>query len=170
MSLEDLGNIGEFVAAVAVVVSLIYLAAQIRQNTQQIKQSIRSVRASTFHTALNSLAGFVVPIAQDPDLADIYQRGLRGESLNETEWLRFRFVISHLFSLYEHLYYQHRAGLAESELWESRAANMAWYFAQPGWRSYWDEAGRLFGRGFREYVAKELAGTPATEDNEGDHP
>ena len=30
MSLEDLGNIGEFVAAVAVVVSLIYLAVQIR--------------------------------------------------------------------------------------------------------------------------------------------
>jgi len=41
MSLEDLGNIGEFVAAVSVVVSLIYLAVQIRQNT-------RSVRASTY--------------------------------------------------------------------------------------------------------------------------
>jgi hypothetical protein len=33
MSLEDLGNIGEFVAAAAVIVSLIYLAMQIRQNT-----------------------------------------------------------------------------------------------------------------------------------------
>ena len=31
MSLEDLGNIGEFVAAVAVVISLVYLAIQIRQ-------------------------------------------------------------------------------------------------------------------------------------------
>jgi hypothetical protein len=34
MSLEDLGNIGEFVAAVAVIVSLIYLAVRIRQNTR----------------------------------------------------------------------------------------------------------------------------------------
>ena len=34
MSLEDLGNIGEFVAAVALVVSLIYLAVQIRHNTR----------------------------------------------------------------------------------------------------------------------------------------
>jgi hypothetical protein len=170
MSLEDLGNIGEFVAAIGVIVSLIYLAVQIRQNTQQIKQSIRSVRASTFHTTLSSAAGFIVPIAQDPDLADIYRRGLRGESLNETEWIRFRFVISNLFGTYEHLYYQHRAGLAEPELWESRAANMAWYLAQPGWRAYWDEAGRLFGQGFRDYVAKQLVGGPAAEDTEADRP
>jgi hypothetical protein len=170
MSLEDLGNIGEFVAAVAVVVSLIYLAVQIRQNTQQIKQSIHSVKASTFQASLNSAAGFIVNIAQDPDLADIYRRGLRGESLHETEWIRFRFVMSNLFGHYEHLYYQHRAGLAEPELWESRAANMEWYFAQPGWRSYWNEAGRLFGRGFREYVTEHLAGQPAVEENEARRP
>ena len=166
MSLEDLGNIAELVAAIAVLVSLIYLALQIRQNTEQIKQSILSVRASAFDTSLSSSAGFIVNIAQDPDLADIYRRGLIGESLNETEWIRFRFVISNLFGHYEHLYYQHRAGLAEPEYWESRAANMEWYFAQPGWRAYWDEAGRLFGQGFREYVAMQLAGLPADEDNE----
>jgi hypothetical protein len=45
MSLEDLGNIGEFVAAAAVIVSLIYLAVQIRQNT-------KSLRASTFQGAI----------------------------------------------------------------------------------------------------------------------
>jgi hypothetical protein len=31
MTLEDLGNIGEFVAAIGVVVSFVYLAVQIRQ-------------------------------------------------------------------------------------------------------------------------------------------
>ena len=38
MSLEDLGNIGEFVGAIAVVFSLIYLAFNIRQNTRQLSQ------------------------------------------------------------------------------------------------------------------------------------
>jgi hypothetical protein len=45
MSLEDLGNIGEFVAAVGVIASLIYLAVQIRQNTD-------SLRAATFQDGL----------------------------------------------------------------------------------------------------------------------
>ena len=41
MTLQDLGNIGEFVGAIGVIASLVYLAVQIRQNTT-------SVRASTF--------------------------------------------------------------------------------------------------------------------------
>ncbi len=39
MTLEDLGNLGEIIGAIAVVVSLIYLAIQIRQNTAQIRES-----------------------------------------------------------------------------------------------------------------------------------
>ncbi len=34
MSLEDLGNLGEFLGSIGVIVSLIYLALQIRQNTR----------------------------------------------------------------------------------------------------------------------------------------
>ena len=40
MSLEQLGNIGEFVAAIAaiaVVVSIFYLAMQMRQNTASVR-------------------------------------------------------------------------------------------------------------------------------------
>ena len=37
MSLEDLGNIGELVAAIGVIISLIYLAVQILQNVAQVR-------------------------------------------------------------------------------------------------------------------------------------
>ena len=39
MTWQDMGNHGEFVSVVAVVISLIYLAFQIRQNTSQIDQN-----------------------------------------------------------------------------------------------------------------------------------
>ena len=48
MSLEDLGNIGELVAAIGVIASLIYLAIQIRQNTQSVRSS--AVQASVRDT------------------------------------------------------------------------------------------------------------------------
>ena len=51
MSLEDLGNIGEFVAAVAVVVSLIYLAVQIRQNTRQVDVNTTALQRAAFDQA-----------------------------------------------------------------------------------------------------------------------
>ena len=37
--LESLGNIGEFLGALAVLISLVYLAIQIRQNTQTVRSA-----------------------------------------------------------------------------------------------------------------------------------
>ena len=39
MTIQDLGAIGELIASVGVVVSLIYLAVQVRQNTRGIRTS-----------------------------------------------------------------------------------------------------------------------------------
>ena len=37
--LEDLGNLGDFLGGLAVIATLIYLAVQVRQNSQQIAQN-----------------------------------------------------------------------------------------------------------------------------------
>ena len=47
MTLQDLGAIGEFIGGIAVVITLVYLAVSIRQNT-------KSVRASTYQAILDS--------------------------------------------------------------------------------------------------------------------
>ena len=39
MTLQDLGNIGEFLGSIGVIVTLIYLAIQIRQNTKAARAS-----------------------------------------------------------------------------------------------------------------------------------
>jgi hypothetical protein len=52
MSWQDLGSIGEMISAIAVVVSLIYLAFQIRQNTSQIDQNTEAARASAFDSTI----------------------------------------------------------------------------------------------------------------------
>jgi hypothetical protein len=49
MSLEDLGNIGEFVAAVGVIISLIYLAIQIRQNAEALRSAMQQAWAHHGH-------------------------------------------------------------------------------------------------------------------------
>jgi len=39
VTLESLGNLGEFVGALAVLVSLVYLAFQIRQNARTVRSA-----------------------------------------------------------------------------------------------------------------------------------
>jgi hypothetical protein len=42
MSLNDLANLGQIIGAVAVVISLFYVASQIRQNTNAVRAATRS--------------------------------------------------------------------------------------------------------------------------------
>ena len=49
--LEELGNLGDFIGGVAVLVTLIYLSIQIRQNTAQVKIGSEIARADTYASA-----------------------------------------------------------------------------------------------------------------------
>jgi hypothetical protein len=37
MDLETLGNLGEFISGIVVIISLVYLAMQVRQNTRSLR-------------------------------------------------------------------------------------------------------------------------------------
>ena len=58
MTIQDLGSLGELIAAVATIATLVYLAMQIRQNTKQ-------VRASTFQGVSRGWQEFLYTISSD---------------------------------------------------------------------------------------------------------
>ena len=85
--LEDLGNLGDFIGGLAVVVTLLYLTLQIRQNTA-------SVRAATVQSAAQANAELLDRFASDPELLRIYQAGTRAfESISPEDRLRFASVM-----------------------------------------------------------------------------
>jgi hypothetical protein len=57
--LRDLADLAELIGAVAVVLSLLYLAAQIRQNT-------RAVRGSTYQAGTDSVTSFMSLVVGHP--------------------------------------------------------------------------------------------------------
>ena len=83
MSPDDLGNIGEFVGSMGVVISLVYLAVQIRQNTRQLSQNTESARMVALEAANREFNGIRAQVVRYPEVADLYLRGLRDfESLD----------------------------------------------------------------------------------------
>ena len=67
--LEALGNIGDFVGGIAVILTLIYLAVQIRDNT-------RSTRLAAMQSTMLSAQNIGKLPAQDRDLARVVRVGL----------------------------------------------------------------------------------------------
>ena len=70
MSLGDLANLGQIIGAIAVVVSLVYVALQIRQNTN-------AVPAATSQSVHEHFANWYNSLACDASLSKIVIDGLR---------------------------------------------------------------------------------------------
>jgi hypothetical protein len=141
MSLEDLGNIGEFVAAVAVVVSLVYLAWQIRQNTEW-------TRRSTYGSMKQDIQNFRAMVVQDSDVARLHRDGLKDlHSLDEYERWRFGALMQHLFSHLEDLF-----RFRGDATFDYRDEEIRWMAGQPGAREWWKVAKRLYHPEFQSYI------------------
>jgi len=69
MSLEALGNLGEFVSSIAVLVSLVYLAIQIKKSTE-------TERTSTYRSIVCDFGQVNQILASDPNLNLLYARAL----------------------------------------------------------------------------------------------
>ncbi len=130
MTLQDLGNVGEFVAAIGVVVSLIYLAFQIRQNTG-------SIRASTEMTAMTAWNQVNAQLSGSADLAELLSRGsLDLESLDRGERTRFHSVMMSLFNILETFYRQYHAGALEADVWNGWEEFLRQTLRDPGVRAW----------------------------------
>jgi len=91
MSITELGAIGELVAAIATVITLIYLAIQLRQNTKVLRLTqSRAIESD----AQNARGRFV----ENKDVAELYITGLTSpEALDQADRLRFRMLLEQLF-------------------------------------------------------------------------
>ena len=152
MSLSDLGNIGEFVGAIGVVVSFAFLAVQIRNNTRAIRDAAAKDMAE--HTA-----EFLAPIVADGEVARIFHTGLRDwTELTEIERVRFSMLMFGAFYYFQNLHTLHRRHRIEAEYWESQWQVMLYYAGHAGFREWWKRARAHLNRSFVEYMEAEAFG------------
>jgi hypothetical protein len=148
MNWEALGAIGELAGALVVVLTLFYLAVQIKQNTLAVKTSSHHAITDSFNV-INGL------MASDPRLARIWRLGtLDMSALSEDEQISFSFMNVMVMRVYETLYYQHQAGTIEDQLYLGEENTIKWAIANPGFREWWLANPISFGPEFRDYIAK----------------
>ncbi len=142
MNWEAIGSVGEAAGAIGVIVSLIYLAAQVRQNT-------RSVRGEMYESIVTAIVDLVEPLAQDARLALVFERALEDwESVTESDRSRLVYLLFSVFKLFENLHYQQTQGTLEPGLWAGWRRLILSYFAMPGVQRWWSMRRGAFSEGF----------------------
>ena len=125
MTIQDIGSIGELIGAVAVIISLIYLATQIRQNTRAVRIQITQAIMESSNQIGNALS--------QPEVDRIYRKGRKHpESLTVDEKAQFMLIAGQVFNLYEGLYLHHKAGAINDDFFNNRWKTFQRMLKQPG--------------------------------------
>ena len=141
------GAIAEIVGAIAVVLTLIYLAYQVRNNTGMAR------RASTAE-AVAAMRTFNVSLVDNPGVGELTQRGisLGLGNLTDEERVPFTIVMFNLFKTCEHLHYQHAVGAMDPDVWEGWDHMIRGYITAPGCQEWYQERRLAFSSNFRNYL------------------
>jgi hypothetical protein len=153
VSLEDLGNIGDLVAAIGVVISLVYLAVQIRQNTRQLAQNTGAARLAALEATNREFNVIRNEVVRDPEVADLYLRGLREfGSLEPRDRLRFGLLLQNFFFTFQATFDR------SAELGGPfGASHLDAIVRHPGARDWWNQAKPGFSPAFVQFIEKRIA-------------
>ena len=133
MNWDAMGAIAESVGALGVILSLVYLALQVRQNTEQI-------RLSRFQDLSSTLQDGFTPVYNPGNMTVWYRGHFKPGELSEEDEYTFRmFMERQLFNV-QNVVYQHQHGLVDDAVFESTILLMRQLLlGTPGGSSYWEE-------------------------------
>jgi len=125
-----LGNLGELIGAIAVVITLGYLAVQVRQNT-------KASRASTYSNTTDGWVNYLQ--AQSVEDLEIFAAlEIDPKGLSSAKILRAYYLCRAMFRRMEHDYYQFEAGTFEGDTWNAYVVGFEQdLFKNPGIRVMW---------------------------------
>ena len=142
MTIEDLGNLSDLIAAVATVATLIYLAQQIRRNAKSVEGA----------SALSIVELEITTFALKAQYANVYRRGCANIlDLDDDERVVFEQVVASEMSLFNSAFTQVQNGLMEDDASFDRDW-IRFYLKQPGFQEMWSEIKIAYSTEFRQHL------------------
>ena len=146
MTLSDLASIGSLVSGVAVLVSLVYLSQQTRQNTKHTRALIQQGRAELARGLLDTMAS-------NPSLAEISTRLVDGDpTVTAAQSAQFCYWVFSHFYLWEDFFFQHENDLIDDTRHTGLTLAIKARFQSPEFRAAWKLAGNQLSPDFQTFM------------------
>jgi CO/xanthine dehydrogenase Mo-binding subunit len=147
MDLAQLALIGEFLGGLSVLLTMVYLAVQVRGNTRAMHSNI----AQQTHDTITNV---YMDMAKDEDLNRIFRSGISDlAGLSEQDSARFYAACTAGMYICENLLYQTRTGSADPEMANTFMLGFSANFHSPGFKSFWQERSFIFTKEIQEWVS-----------------
>lgn len=134
MTLSDLGNLGGFISGIAVAVTLIYLAIQVRQSSEVARATMRQ-------SLVQNQISYMSVRSTDPMIRTAFRKASAHEKLNDDEAFALLFHATVGIRMWEASHSQLEHGMLDKEDWLTIRQMMSIHFQLPIYREALDRLG-----------------------------
>ncbi len=150
MNWEAIGAVGEIAGALAVVISLVYLASQIRTSNRAAIQTAN-------REMMSESSKFYGQIGTDAKTADLWIRGsINDESMTALELVQYRALVNQCVLIWERAYYLEEEGAVDTWFLKMYRTTRQRVAGSPGFKSWLKENGDFLSDSFRETIEAEI--------------
>jgi hypothetical protein len=148
MNWDAISAVSQLIGSIAVVVSVLYLAVQMRSST-------RVARVAAMDAAAAALRDVTKPFMENAELARLWRTGLENlDALSAEDKARFFHAAHQFLKALETIHYHYVYGLLDPQLWAGWRELLHHYVATPGIHHYLSLRGAVFSERFRTFIAE----------------
>ena len=157
MNWDAIGAIAELLAATGVILSLVYLAKQIRSSSDIVEQNTIATLSSSESSSMAQSLEIMRLQIESPALSELARKGHRQiTQLEPTEKHQYSLLLTAIFETHQTYFIQHARGSAGPEIWDYYTRVFDQLMSLPGVMGWWQHHQATFDPSFRTYINSKI--------------
>ena len=149
--LSEYAQIAEIISAFAIILSLIFVGFQLRDNA-------KATRSATANTTIASMSAWYAGMGQNSEASALFMNVTENPDVHTREqWYQYVMNMHALMLNFQNSFYLAEEGTLDHEIRDSLTAVIAAVKNQPGFHRYWEQRRDIFFPKFQKYVDEILA-------------
>ena len=154
MNWEMFAAIAELLSATGVIISLVYVGSQVRQNTKMM-------HAASIDATIGATNYVREQVVAHADVASLYDRGNKNpDGLTDEETTRYRVLIASILWTSWNMYAQTQLTGLDGSVFEAQKPFIRRIVSTPGGKWFWQTYQNEFEASFREEIDEIMANSP----------
>jgi hypothetical protein len=146
LTLEQAYYVGELTAALAVIISLLYVGRQMKQNTEAIQINAAQEFVQMFNT-------FTADLGNNKEIATIWYQGTTDyDGLDKIDSIRFHAMAAQWMRIMESIFQQRKRGAIDEDTWQGIINLQKDTVSMPGIIKWEKIRGHWHGPEFRDWI------------------
>jgi len=144
--LSEWANIAEIIGAVAIIISLMYVSIQVRDNTN-------AIRSAATNDAATAVQSWYMTIGSNEQTSIVFYHGMtQPDTLTHEQMFQFIMITHAAFLGFQNSFELAEQGTLDPEINESITNTLLATKDLPGYKIYWRQRGPQLNKRFREFI------------------